>query len=110
MRLRPGINYDSPSTIDLGKYNCKEACFLGMSSIACIVKLPIQLEIRCIMVMQPASQLLYNNLYWIGDTGKKTLCRLLLKRELIRVENFMANNYMKTLFDLRSSTKYSGTP
>ena len=71
MRLRPGINYDSPSTIDLGKYNCKEACFLGMSSIACIVKLPIQLEIRCIMVMQPASQLLYNNLYWIGDTGKK---------------------------------------
>lgn len=61
MRLRPGINYDSPSTIDLGKYNCKEACFLGMSSIACIVKLPIQLEIRCIMVTQPASQLLYNN-------------------------------------------------
>ena len=41
-----------------------------MSSIACIVKLPIQLEIRCIMVMQPASQLLYNNLYWIGDTEK----------------------------------------
>ena len=57
-------------TINLGKYNCKEACFLGMSSIACIVKLPIQLEIRCIMVMQPASQLLYNNLYWIGDTEK----------------------------------------